>query len=98
MTDSKKNNKKRKPRITSKGIEAGKLRTLLNELHEDEIKDRYKNNDSAKRAEDILNLIRSRQEEHDRKVAMQHWINFVEHIEKVASKKAIAFLNKIISK
>jgi hypothetical protein len=94
MTDSKKNNKKKQPRLTSKRIEAGRLKQLLNELHEDEAKDIR----SRQRAEDILNLIRSRQAEQERKEAIKHWISFVEHIEKVASQKAIDFLNKTIRK
>ena len=95
MKDAKRNNKRQKPNKEPR-VEAGKLRQLLNELHEDEVKDRYKNSDSRQRAEDILKLIRSRQDEHDRQQAMQHWIQFVEHIEKVAAKKAIDFLNTVL--
>jgi hypothetical protein len=92
MKDEKRNSKSKKTNRS----EQTKLRKLLNELHEDEVKDRYKNSDSRQRAEDILKLIRSRQDEHDRQQAMQHWIQFVEHIEKVASKKAIDFLNTVL--
>lgn len=92
MKEEKRNSKSKKPNKA----EQTKLRRLLNELHEDEVKDRYKNSDSRQRAEDILKLIRSRQDEHDRQQAMQHWIQFVEHIEKVAAKKAIDFLNTVL--
>jgi len=91
MKDEKRNSKSKKPNKEQK-VEAGKLRQLLNELHEDEAKDIR----SRQRAEDILKLIRSRQDEHDRQQAMQHWIQFVEHIEKVAAKKAIDFLNTVL--
>ena len=91
MKDAKRNSKRQKPNKEPR-VEAGKLRQLLNELHEDEVKDMR----SRQRAEDILKLIRSRQDEHDRQQAMQHWIQFVEHIEKVAAKKAIDFLNTVL--
>ena len=99
MKDARKNKKTKKQPIVGKPrtAEGNRLRKLLNELHEDGIKEKYKNSNSRQRAEDILKLIRSRQEEQDKKEAMQHWIRFVEHIEKVASKKAIDFLNKMIA-
>lgn len=96
MRESKRKRETKKSATT--GREQTRLRKLLDELHEDQVKTRYKNSNSAKRAEAILDLIRSRQVEQERKEAIEHWISFVEYIEKRASAKAIEFLNKVIRK
>jgi len=75
----KKNNKQKTTRPTNKA-EQTKLRRLLNQLHEDEVKDRYKNSDSRQRAEDILNLIRSRQAETAKMGAEKFLNKFFEYI------------------
>ena len=66
MQDARKNKKKKKKATTGKSKieEGGKLKRLLNELNEDtEARSRAnKLSPSAQRAEDILQLIRSRQQ------------------------------------
>jgi|DEB0MinimDraft_3_1074331.scaffolds.fasta_scaffold51439_1 hypothetical protein len=73
MKDAKGNNKRQKPKTIKQ--EQTRLRQLLNELHQDETPEVSAG--SRQRAEDILNLIRSRTAESRAKKFLDHFFDYI---------------------